>query len=440
MSSDANNPPKLPLVPTFRRSLSLFLLCFVGLVGCTSTTPYRSLYRETCNFLANGEVDPASKCDVRAAREKMPGYDLAYLEFSDQGWFHHRDSLNGAIELLEKEPERNLNIVVFVHGWKHNAHFNDDDVKHFRTSVLPAFSPKSSNYRTVGIYVGWRGSAYDLPDVIQHASFYDRKSVADHVSRGSVRELFSNLRVIRNSQRIERGKRQVKLTIVGHSFGALIVYNSLSDSILRSIVEANLARDSDTVPLVADLVVLLNPAFEATRFESLFQAAQHGASRVLKNQHFNNTQRPRLVTISSETDIATKVFFPLGRTLNSLFEHEGWTDQDPDPDGPIGSRLEKIANTHTIGHMERYLTHAIDAIPAGAQLQSERAPTRTNLPFQCKPIANSQVENPNRFPLWTMRASASAIDGHHDIYRENLWKFLAHLSLDDKGPTEELCR
>ncbi len=56
--------------------------------------------------------------------------------------------------------------IVFVHGWKHNAHEGDDNIDHFRDALLRLgeaddASRRSTNRRarSSGIYLGWRGES-----------------------------------------------------------------------------------------------------------------------------------------------------------------------------------------------------------------------------------------------------------------------------------------
>src|SRR5262249_23496917 len=144
-------------------------------------------------------------------------------------------------------------------------------------------------------------------------------------------------------------------------FGGLILYNAISESLLDSLVTANNgARASARLvkPLI-DLVILLNPAFEASRFEPLFQVAKEHLSRNGSSWRYEEGQLPIFIAITSEADGATKTAFPIGRTVNSVFQHEGWTDQDDQTQTDYAERLEKLANRHTIGHMERYRTHRL---------------------------------------------------------------------------------
>ena len=419
-----------------RRVEWIVVLLSLLVVSCATFDPYRSDSAGVCDLVDRAAENASAECK-QASVERLRGFDIGYVEFSDQGWLHSRAQLTRALSLLREPDPRDLQVIVFVHGWKHSARFDDEDVSAFRATVMPTFVRRHPQARTVGIYVGWRGAALSLPSAIQNISFYDRKSTADHVARGSVRELFSHLRAIRYNHGGNAGRR-VSVVLIGHSFGGLILYNAIAESLLDSLVAANngnpaAARQAQPV---VDLAILLNPAFEASRFEPLFQAAKDRLARSGSSWAYAAQQRPLLVSITSEADSATRTAFTFGRAVNSIFQHEGWTDQDDRASADYGQRLEKLANTHTPGHMERYRTHRI-ALAARGESAGDIDAARQ--PIACTVLPNSILAEENRFPLWNMFAAADAIDSHHDIYRASLWEFIATMS-DPLTNLNQVCR
>jgi len=229
----------------------------------------------------------------------------------------------------------------------------------------------------------------------------------------------------------EADERDLQVILIGHSFGGLILYNAIVGSLLDAIVDANHVKNSRRlVKPLADLAIVINPAFEASRFESLFQAAKQRLTGAAQKHAYSSEQFPVFVSITAESDLATQYAFPIGRAVNSLFEHEGMVDEDCTTDAarqlfnqgqwcsdkPYGERLEKIANTSTMGHMERYRTHELSlnggAVKCTVQTQSP------NL-----------VGDVTHFPLWNMYAKGSeVIQGHSGIYDPPLWTFIASLA------------
>ncbi len=87
------------------------------------------------------------------------------------------------------------------------------------------------------------------------------------------------------------------------------------------------------------MIVLINPAFEAVRYQPLHQAAINYKNKVV--------QPPLLVTITSSADTATRVWFPIGRFINNIFEL------------PVTSGEQSEAMKQTHGHIELYQTHKL---------------------------------------------------------------------------------
>src|SRR5207237_1072565 len=119
--------------------------------------------------------------------------------------------------------------------------------------------------KILGIYIGWRGLS--LRGALSYATFYTRKSTAFRVAVGSVREI---LALVRRHQKdrndalseveITRGVG-TRLVLAGHSFGGLILFSAVDEYLIESV-----ARPKKVARPFGDLIILVNPAFEATRF------------------------------------------------------------------------------------------------------------------------------------------------------------------------------
>src|SRR5207253_11373762 len=94
-------------------------------------------------------------------------------------------------------------------------------------------------HRVVGIYVAWRGKSVQLPEPLISATFWDRKNTALHVAIGESRTLFARLRSFEALQNgdpsIPAPEKKVLLILMGHSFGGLILFNAISQSLITSI-------------------------------------------------------------------------------------------------------------------------------------------------------------------------------------------------------------
>jgi alpha-beta hydrolase superfamily lysophospholipase len=85
---------------------------------------------------------------------------------------------------------------------------------------------------------------------------------------------------------------------VGHSFGGLLLFHALSQSLIHSVLSYT-DPAVDLADNYADLVVLVNPAIEGSRFQPLFEA-------ILARSVFPTNQLPVLVAVTAESDWTTK--------------------------------------------------------------------------------------------------------------------------------------
>ncbi len=459
------------------------LVASMALAACTPNEAYRKVAAvPTVACQSEGASGMPAPCR-QAITETTTDYDLHFVEFDDEGWTYPEAAAIGrdpqadqssqqlrlVIERLKAaERKQPVRVFVFVHGWKHNAAFDDDNVVSFRNFLKEAAlyeEVAQSGNRVVGIYAGWRGKSLDVAEPWISASFWDRKSAAQRVAVGSIRELTAQLRAFqRHANGMQYGAekkfalpndQRVRVYMIGHSFGGLALYAAVSQSLVNGLVSGeDIDGKNAPVERLGDMVVLINPAFEATRFQPLDRAA--------RNRKYDVYQSPIFVAITSDADAATGKLFPLGRTLNTLLESELTVE-------------ERNANRNTPGHVDAYLTHRLDLSgtktvacdgwtadpksPAemaeniqlefknsevfNAQLTDERWPLDgTGKPFsrifcggvvltplggQPEPFSNP---DPN-MPLWNVTVTADIIPDHNDINRPIFRAFLRQLFLDE---------
>jgi hypothetical protein len=384
----------------FHNARFLILIVFVSAIfGCASVRPYRTMLVEPGSVSCPANLAATLKQCSNITPETAPGYELHFVEFDDQGWavsvpagatarhggklLSQTDHLMNRLEKLLGDEQQYLNIILYVHGWKHDAKDDDNDVKRFRRILASARTLESSKSKTprkvLGIYVGWRGKSWNLPSAMINLSFWSRKAAALRVSHGAVQELFSRLRTVQkhyNSNldspdctapregRITTSGCRVRMLMIGHSFGAWILYSAISGPLISTL---NAEKDLNNAPALgdrgaaenrttstkeevnrrpADMIVLVNPAFEAVRYQPLHQAAINYKNKVV--------QPPLLVTVTSSADSATRVWFPAGRFINSIFER------------PVTSDEQSDAMKRTHGHIELYQTHKLIALENNA--------------------------------------------------------------------------
>jgi hypothetical protein len=178
----------------------------------------RRLPPEACAKLAR-EVSIESSNGSQRTR-----YELFFVEFDDQGrqrdtrqWTQLKDELT-ALKASTEGPHDDyggVSLLVSVHGWRHDAHYDDDNVRAVRQLLekanqleqhRPYITPNFKPRKVIGVYLGWRGKSLTFPlpyvqDALEGVSFWDRKFTAEEVAMGSVREVLawlSNYRDLAN--------------------------------------------------------------------------------------------------------------------------------------------------------------------------------------------------------------------------------------------------
>jgi hypothetical protein len=239
------------------------------------------------------------------------------------------------IERARAEPDGTFPkysvVVTFVHGWGNNADQSNDDLKQF-TDELGVLKGNSSDVRYIGVYVGWRGSAWAVRQWYGYIpTVFNREAGARRVASVSATELLFRIRDAAK-QSLGEGKAQGKFVLVGHSFGGLIVERTLAQALTALIV----LRTDKTPPPdncesgvsgpepFADLAVLINPAIDAIETQQIIDMLKRSRFIICrKNSHF---EAPLLVSIKARNDYATGGVFTFIHFLesgNKLFRDYG---------------------------------------------------------------------------------------------------------------------
>ena len=386
-------------------------------LGCTSLREIRTEHSGVS--LSEPDRTPPRECgtggdapgQVKHSIEDYGNYLLGFVEFDDQGWFYTDGTqMQTLVRRMHDElrdpayAETGFLALVFVHGWHHNAHDNDCNVQEFRAVVRltserlngGASQPSGrQRQRVIGIYVGWRGEAVDFP-LVRYATIFDRRSSAEHVAKGSVRELFAQIRRMQYETEQKQGagakSASMRTIVIGHSFGGLIAYHSLAQALLNDLTIAKRSGDADCQaaterPPWPNQIILVNPAFEASRFEAIHRVAMRDDACPSPP-----ADRPKLIVVTAENDGATGTFFPMFRSVTTIFEKYNATS-------PEAKQAERASNTHAIGFVERYRTHRLCLKEGRALLSAERD-------------VNPAAADP-RSPVWVVTTTPDIIDGHN---------------------------
>jgi hypothetical protein len=341
----------------------------------------------------------------------------------------------------QEAASRELVIVVFVHGWKHSAAPGDANVNTFRgilgqLSDAEAYIAKATRKparRVTGIYIGWRGGSVPVP-YVENITFWDRKNTAQKVGHGGVAEVLSQLEAVHAA-----GKSW--LMVMGHSFGGAVVHTAVVQILEnRFVPPAVPAGQESPVKGFGNLVVLINPAFEANLFTPLSDMST-------ERRHYPDSQPPVTAILTSEADDATGIAFPIGRWFSTLFENEHNRQRLNAVTGRMETISEHDANITAVGHFEPYRTHRLYPNPQMRQKREERRTAdaatsvrafmrsssqwRDDEPGSIIPFGDVVLErtktSAGHNPYLVISVDKNLIDGHNDIDDARIIEFLKQL-------------
>lgn len=293
------------------------------------------------------------------------------IQVDDYGSFWDREIPARALQTIAEESRRtNTIVVLFIHGWHHNAATDDENLQDFARSLRlireklddnvggkPGIYRQSrlnlterGDVKVIGIYVGWRGKSLPMP--LNYLTFWGRKAAAERIGDGDLREFLLRLNRIyleRNGARPHSSKMPfMGMISFGHSFGGQVLFKVVASTIESELIETT-SKSTEapkhrlTKPLTGfgDMIVLVNPALEAFQYERIH--------RLNKQIEYDRNQAPLLLIISSETDFARQFFFPLGRTLDALFR------------APFRDN-QRAQWTQALGEYEPQRTHVVEIL------------------------------------------------------------------------------
>ena len=340
--------------------------------------------------------------DISVPLEGPAGSAFMTLEFDDQGLMFDERGIGTLETHLAALNGRDPVIVVFVHGWKHDA--SPGDIFLDRVRALVAEAAKPSGRPILAIYLAWRGLSRAGNWLWENSSFWDRQAAAGRVAAGTPREILGRLRTFRNGPG-DGGQAQATLLIVGHSFGGLIVYAAIAQSLIDAA-----ASTGPVVPSYGDLVLLLNPAFSAISYLPM--------QSIIGRREFSHDQLPVFVSVTAANDRATGILYPLGNVLRPLTE--AWR-----------TAHEREALTRTMGHLAWLRTHTLAAATQSASTGNPTTSLQTlGQPGAAETIGGVLVTATNqksRSPFWVASATPDVIDGHDGIFLPRFENFVRAL-------------
>ena len=280
-------------------------------------------------------------------------YDLGFIEFQEDGKPYAlrkecdaqegcvversipvRRQAKGQLEALVDRLKTNKSnyVVVFIHGWRHDASIGDGDVRNFRIYAAhaarfvadrAAVDDAYKDMQVTAIYIGWRGARTDetwltrtvpwiggaIGTVSAVFTLFDRKPVSEAIAPSAL----SALRTIENTLGVDAyselpRKGPNKMIVLCHSLGGNMLMTALQDDLVKKVT-LHTPR-SYMQPVLGDLVVLINPASEASKWTAVQRALwrrlalvngerRSGADYEASQVFFRDDQRPFFIAATA---------------------------------------------------------------------------------------------------------------------------------------------
>ncbi|MDX9973087.1 MAG: hypothetical protein RBU21_08865 [FCB group bacterium] len=373
-------------------------------------------------------------------------YTLLVPQVDDYGRFWKADEAQKALDVVSEESrDTNVFVLLFAHGWHHNARQGDENLDSFKMTLsalderlkgkMYADSRKlltgTDKFKVVGIYVGWRGRS--MPGILDYTTIWGRKEAAERVGSGDLREFILRLQSIYQERNSVANGPFLGLVLTGHSLGGQVLLKATAETIERNLIKEThgLASINDSEKItpespiegIGDLTVLLNPALESGQFERI---SELNSRLVCKN-----FQTPVMLVVSGEGDGARQIAFPISRVVTNPF-------------GPVLKPEQRPLWYKALGEYEPQRTHSLTETSAPNSLTETSyldIDTVMNTDFAApitlgagtlngKAVAGGFLEPLEKdrgkiySPIVVAYTSSKLIQGHSGIFTEQFSGFL----------------
>jgi hypothetical protein len=417
------------------------------LVSCASYGPYH----------ANTAAEP-----LKSIRGPSDGrYKLAFIEFGDQGSALDESQRAAALSVIHRS-ERPL-LFVYIHGWQNDAVSGDTcKFEHFLDTLSRFPEMREHKINLIGVYIAWRGKDLTIPG-LDLLTFWSRKSAGGEVAaQNGCLAAISELALAARAP----DKKLHHCVLMGHSFGGLVLGNTISHSILDAsstgernsspwdmAVAFNSADDSiSTRQLMSELDYLYE--YDPARHAYVGRSSGHGKMATI------DENRPLLIMLQAENDSATGGFFPIGTGLANFIGLRYHWSRVPVP-GHSGEKVsEREFETQTPGNNKYLVNYQIvprgEVTPPpglrGVENRAVEANALHNLhgrifytsekndghenkycrsstynPDEIKPVPENELwrkweivyTGNARIPFWIVRVPKEIISGHGGLWSDN---------------------
>ncbi|OAI03833.1 hypothetical protein A1353_13910 [Methylomonas methanica] len=368
-----------------------------------------------------------ARTDCSAANlvfNQQDDYTLGFVEFDDDGRFYDQRQADALLNSLQGHQQSQY-VVIYTHGWHHNAKDSDNNVRRFKES-LRDIKLRNPHYRVVGIYLGWRGETLETP-WLRALTFWNRRSVSERLGQKQFLDFLLKVETVLKHE----ADPDNRLLTIGHSLGASVMLNALQPVWLQRLQQGH----GDHARF-GDMVLLVNPAVEARRYADLRAAVR----RIAAANHLEHTN-PLVVVASSEADNITKKMFTYSRAVPAWFESVLDPVEQVDMQGASQWDLAATA----VGHFRSFITHRLEATDALSANQACSAATTidTKMPansklnepagitantsawqlaegLQLRPIAEAALDD----PLWVVQTDKYVLPNHGFMAQKPFWCFI----------------
>jgi len=247
--------------------------------------------------------------------------------------------------------------------------------------------------------------------------------------------------------RTNPGSRSI---LIGHSFGSMILEQALA----QAVVSALLVAPKQQLIFPADIVVLFNPAGSAIQTKQLVDILARNRLKTYRvDENGHRFERPLLLSFTSETDKATRLFFPLGMSLKAVSKK--FRTYGSEYCSAISN--QRWLYSHTAGHSPALFSHEVTVGAKGSRggteqgqaLDSEILP-RYGAEYDplTQQMAFSFDGEESRFtikrkpralndtPYWIMQVPRELIPNHSQIFSADTFA-LVEAALAFSGALEE---
>lgn len=344
------------------------------LLASEAGTPKRVIANDEWAAIDAAGPDTRQRLTCAIQRHALPGYrlrdgrtvrltyDLAFIELQEDGKPYVlrepcdndrsactdegsglvrkvRDRKSQVQAILDRlDPRRPNYVIVFIHGWRHNADIGDSNVgdfRHYAAHVARFLKDRFADDpdhepRVTAVYIGWRGARTDetwakrrlgglgewLGTLSALPTLFDRKPVSEAVAPAAL----SALRAIEHRLGIDTAlpdpdqlpaPNTNRMIVFGHSLGGNMLATALEDDLVKKVSRHR--PGTYMLPVVGDLVVLINPAAEASKWISVQRAVwqripmsrgerANGADYAAGHAFFRSEQRPIVLSATAALD------------------------------------------------------------------------------------------------------------------------------------------